>query len=388
MPIVSVIIPAHNGEMTIQQTIKSVLNQTLSSLELIVVDDGSTDSTLGVLSQVEDPRLKVFSYHNAGVAASRNRGLAHASGEYAAFLDHDDLWTSDKLEAQHTALQKNPQAAVAYSLVNCIDETGRFLHPGSRILASGNVYARLLLTDFLDTTSNPMIRKHAIEQVGGFDESFASADDWDLFLRLASKYPFVCVPRVQILYREYPDSLSFDVERMEEAALAVCDNAFASAPASLQHLKRASAGNLYKYLAVRALRGHPGRNRGLQATRFLSRAVRHDPALLLTLAFVYTGCVAAAMILLPRWVEVLYTRWERLSSVNALLKHIRGDPRRSSGLFHMGLVQRNTGTGTASGSGSSLIQHEDRMTEEGKTGSTQDAASGKHWAEDDETDRG
>jgi glycosyltransferase involved in cell wall biosynthesis len=367
MPIVSVIIPTHNGERTIQQTIESVLNQTLCSFELIVVDDGSTDSTLEVLSQVEDARLKVFSYHNPGVAASRNYGLAHASGEYAAFLDHDDLWTSDKREAQHRALQENPQAAVAYSLVSCIDETGRFLHRGSRIIADGDVYARLLPTDFLDSASNPLIRKHTVEQVGDFDESFASADDWDLFLRLAARYPFVCVPKVQILSREYPDSLSFDVERMEEAALAVCDSAFANAPSPLQHLKRASMGNLLKYLAARSLRGHPGRHRGLQATRFLWRAARYDPALLLTLAFVYTASVAAAMILLSRWMQALCPRWERLSSVNALLKHIRADPRRSSGLFRMGLVHRNTGVVTAPGSDSPLVQHEDSRTgEEGE----------------------
>ena len=324
MPVISVIIAAFNSERTIQETVESVLNQTFSDLELIVIDDGSTDSTLEVLSRIEDPRLKVFSYPNAGVAASRNRGIARASGEYVAFLDHDDLWTPDKLEAQLRALQENPQAGVAYSLVHCIDEAGRFLHPGSRITASGDVYARLLVTDFLDTVSNPLIRKEALDQVGGFDESFASADDWDVLLRLAARYPFACVPAVQVLYREHPDSLSFDVSRMEAAALGVCERAFAEAPVHLRHLKRDSMGNLYKYLTARALRGHPSRQRGLQAAGFLWNAVRNDPRLLHTLAFVHTLCLIAAMTLLPpRWVHVLFARCKRLSNANYLLTHMR-----------------------------------------------------------------
>jgi glycosyltransferase involved in cell wall biosynthesis len=328
-PLISVIIPTHNGERTLEETIESVLGQTFSNWELIVIDDGSTDSTLTVLSQIADPRLKVFSYGNAGVAASRNRGLAHASGVFVAFLDHDDLWTPNKLQTQCLALQKNPHAAVAYSLVDCIDASGCFLHPSSRIMESGDVHARLLLTDFLDTTSNPLIRRRALEEVGGFNPSFACADDWEIFLRLAARNPFVCVPEVQVLYREHPDSQSFDVTRMEEAVLGVCESAFADAPAHLQHLKRVSLGNCYKFLATRALRGHPGRQRGLLAARFLWMAVQKDPLLPLTPAFAYTVCMVAAMILLPRWVRALSSKWGRLPGGNALLRHIRNDPSRS-----------------------------------------------------------
>jgi glycosyltransferase involved in cell wall biosynthesis len=332
VPVVSVVIPTHNGERTIGQTIESVLNQTLANFELIVVDDGSTDSTLAMLSQIADPRLKVLSHPNEGVATSRNRGLAHASAEYVAFLDHDDLWTPDKLQAQYRALHENPRAAVAYSLVDCIDESGRYLHPGSRVTAQGDVYARLLLTDFLDTTSNPLIRRDALETVGGFDQSFACADDWDLLLRLASRYPFVCVPMVQVLYREHPDSLSFDVARMEEAVLGVFERAFADAPAHLQHLKRASRGNLYKFLAARSLRGRPSRRRGLVAARYLRAAVRNDRLLPLMPAFAYSMGIVALMILLPPRVQAKFARWERFPGANALLRHIRNDPRRSSGL--------------------------------------------------------
>jgi glycosyltransferase involved in cell wall biosynthesis len=115
MPLISVIIPVYNGEKTIKETIEAVLNQTFSDFELIVINDGSQDSTLDIVSSIQEARIKVFSYPNAGQAISRNRGLSHACGEFIAFLDADDLWTPDKLEAQLKALQANPQAGVAYS---------------------------------------------------------------------------------------------------------------------------------------------------------------------------------------------------------------------------------------------------------------------------------
>jgi len=101
--------------------------QIYSNFELIVIDDGSNDSTLDVIKNIQDSRLKVFPYPSAGSAAvSRNRGFSHASGEFIVFLDADDLWTPDKLEAQLAALQENPPAAVAYSWVDRIDESSQF----------------------------------------------------------------------------------------------------------------------------------------------------------------------------------------------------------------------------------------------------------------------
>ncbi|MEO1801309.1 MAG: glycosyltransferase family A protein, partial [Cyanobacteria bacterium J06629_2] len=115
MPAISVIIAAYNSQGTISETISSVLNQTFSDLEVIVIDDGSTDLTCDRVKEIADQRVKLFPYQNGGVAKARNRGLAHATGEYIAFLDHDDLWVADKLEAQLSALQQSDRAEVAYS---------------------------------------------------------------------------------------------------------------------------------------------------------------------------------------------------------------------------------------------------------------------------------
>jgi glycosyltransferase involved in cell wall biosynthesis len=282
MVLISVVIPVYNGAKTIQATINSVLNQTFSDFELIVIDDGSTDSTLQIISTIKDDRLNVFSYPNAGVSASRNRGIAKATGKYIAFLDSDDLWTSDKLELQLAALETT-QAAIAYSWTDWIDESGQFLRPGGHIAESGNVYVKLLIRDFIESGSNPLILKQALDEVGNFDESISAAEDWDVWLRLAARYEFVAIPSPQILYRVSPNSLSSNVCDMEVASLKVIEQAFAqnppfSDPGATAALKRKVLGNRYQYLTLKALEGNLKRRQGLISARFFWLAIVNDPA--------------------------------------------------------------------------------------------------------------
>jgi len=266
-----------------------------------VIDDGSQDATLEVVERISDQRLKVFSYFNAGVSAARNRGLAKATGEFISFLDADDLWTPDKLEAQLDALRANPQAAVAYSWTDYIDECDRFLYPGSHVTANGDVYTKLLLSDFLENGSNALIRREALIDVGGFDESLCGPEDWDLFLRLAAKYHFVALQRPQILYRLSTNSISFNLARQEAQCLRVLEREFDRVPASLAHLKQQSLANLYQYLLFRGLAGSLDRQMGLTAARCLFQAVRNDLSILKTrsrlMAIVSLKILAA--ILLP-----------------------------------------------------------------------------------------
>jgi glycosyltransferase involved in cell wall biosynthesis len=276
MPLISVIVPVFNGEKTIKTTIDSVLNQTFDDLELIVIDDGSKDSTLSVVSSVKDPRLKVFFYENAGVADSRNRGFSHASGEFISFLDADDLWTPDKLEAQLKALQENPLAAVAYSWVNYIDQSGQFLRAGNYIIANGDIYRIMLVHNPLENGSNPLIRRQAFAETGGFNQNLSPSEDWDMWLRLSARYHFICVPIPQILYRMSSSSASSNVLRMENAALKVVKNAFNQVPQSMQYLKRHSLATLYHYLTFKAVESPTARRDGLIAARFFLQALRYD----------------------------------------------------------------------------------------------------------------
>ena len=280
MPIISVIIPVYNGAKTIKETIESVLVQTWQDFEIIVIDDGSTDSTLEVIKSIPDSRIKLFSYENTGPSASRNRGISHAAGEFIAFLDADDLWKPDKLEAQLKALQDIPEAVVAYSWTNHIDESGQFLRNGSQIVVNGNAYERLLLVNFFEHGSNPLIRKQALLEVGGFDESLRQGEDWEMWLRLAARYDFVAVPLPQIFYRVYNKSASSNVLKLESGSVQVIERAFKQAPLSLQHLKFYSLANLYKYLTYKVLEAPPEQGRGWLAARFFWHGISNDLKLL------------------------------------------------------------------------------------------------------------
>ncbi|MEO1431373.1 MAG: glycosyltransferase [Cyanobacteria bacterium J06633_8] len=276
MPLISVIVPVYNGEKTIKETIESVLNQTFVNLELIVIDDGSQDSTLNVVYDIKDSRLKVFSYKNAGVAISRNRGIEKASGEFIAFLDADDLWTSDKLEAQLKALESNPQAAVAYSWVDYINAEGEFLHHGNHITINGNAYKQLLVENVLENGSNPLIRRDALIQIDGFNQSLTPAEDWDMWLRLAACYEFVTVPSPQILYRTLSHSGSTNVLKMEKVCLQLIEQAFNDAPASVQCLKKRASGILYYYLIHKSLESKNSSQNYIVTMRFFYNTIRYD----------------------------------------------------------------------------------------------------------------
>ncbi len=269
MPIISVIIPTFNSEKTIRETVESVLNQNLNDFELIIINDGSEDSTLAIISEIKDHRIQVFSYPHTNANISRNHGLHHSVGDYVSFLDADDIWTPDKLELQLQALQENQDAIVAYSWTDYIDENSRFLLSGTHIIENGNVYAKLLVINFLESGSNPLIRREALIKLGGFDESLTAAQDWDMWLRLAHDYPFVAVPKVQILYRKSGNSLSSNLARQEKACLLVLNKAYSNSPTSTQSLQNQSLAHLYKYLSCKALEPPYTRHKGKAATLFL-----------------------------------------------------------------------------------------------------------------------
>lgn len=323
MPLISVIIPVYNGEKTIRETIESVLNQSCRDFELLVINDGSQDRTLEIVESIQDPRLKVFSYPNAGQSTSRNRGIALATGEYISFIDADDLWTPDKLEAQVKVLQENPQAAVAYSWTNWIDESSQLLGKGSHITEKGEVFAKLLLNDFVANGSNSLIRRQALTEVGGFDASVTPAEDWDMWLRLAAHYEFVAVPSSQILYRISPNSASFNVWKMEASSLKVIEKAFAQAPESLQYLKRKSLGNRYKYLTYKSIEGYPERKKGLTAIRFLLQIVRNDPSILQAKVIWKVLFRILAIVLLPsELAQTVINKFKTLSNTTTLLGYM------------------------------------------------------------------
>ncbi|MGM3309359.1 glycosyltransferase [Anabaena sp. WFMT] len=319
--IISVIIPVFNGQTTIKETIHSILEQTFTDFELIIINGDSSDSTLEIVSHIQDPRIKIFSYPRANVAVNRNRGFHHSCGEFITFLDADDLWTRDKLESQYTAFQENPQAGVVYSWSHRIDENGKFLRKCSSVYWMGDVYEKLLLDDFIGSGSNVMIRRDIFTLVGGFDESLTNAQDTDMWLRLSAITDFICVPKAQILYRMVPNSMSSNILGLEKSNLQVIHRAFTHQKAeSYQNLKPQAIANLYKYLCYKALDASPGKQNTLVTTRFILIAVITDPSLLIKPIIWKATLKLLVMTLLPPiWVNVLFTKFPRFSNTSTFL---------------------------------------------------------------------
>lgn len=254
MPIISVVIPAYNAETTISETIASVQNQTFSDIEIIIINDGSTDQTLNIVQNFTDPRIKVFSYENGGLPVARNRGIDRATGEFISFIDADDLWTPDKLEKQLASLKANSKAAVAYSWTQTIDRQGNLLHRYNSIFLEGDVYSELLVNNFIGNGSNILVRQEAISTVGKFDPKLKSCEDWDFYIRLAAKYHFVVVPNWQILYRLSSTTMTSKIDIMEISGIAVIEKAYQSAPLEYQSLKNQSLAWIYEYCTQQCLR--------------------------------------------------------------------------------------------------------------------------------------
>ena len=281
-PLVSVIVAARDAGSTLADTLESVRRQTVTDLELIVIDDGSTDDTVARVARVTDPRITLASFPGAGISTARNRGIARARGAYLSFLDADDLWTPDKLQRQLEALRRRADAGVAYSWTCEIDLAGRPLGPQPPVRHEGDVYAPMLLGFFLGSGSNALLRRAVIETVGQFDPGLQGVEDWEYFLRAAARWPFVVVPRYQILYRQTPHSLSSHAEMMREQSLRVAERAFAAAPAHLQGLKPRSLANVHRYVARLALTREAGAESVERARQSLAEALRLDPRLLLS----------------------------------------------------------------------------------------------------------
>jgi glycosyltransferase involved in cell wall biosynthesis len=309
-PLVSIVIPVFNGDKTIARTILSVQAQIIESLEILVINDGSKDDTVAVVERLaqDDDRIRLYSYANKGTACSRNRGIALATGEFISFIDADDLWQPQKLEAQLQALQANSRAGVAYSWSDFIDEADHLIISGQRNHHQGQVLSALLQRNFLDNGSNSLIRMTVLADLGQvsnslpsdiapssseptlgakqtieyFNEQMAPAEDWEFHLRLAAKTEFALVPQAHVLYRQGQSTLSSNVVRMEEASLRVIQQSFAQAPLQLQSLKGKTLGNLYQYLAIRSLHGGLSRQGSGLAGRYWMKALAAQPGLLQT----------------------------------------------------------------------------------------------------------
>ncbi|MES2489432.1 MAG: glycosyltransferase [Pseudomonadota bacterium] len=208
VPTVSVIIPTFNRAYILERAIASVLGQSYTDLELIVVDDGSSDGTAELIQNFSDSRLRYLQQpRNLGVSAARNRGIAEARGEWLAFLDSDDLWLPQKLEKQFAAL-KGVDCVASYCCLLRIDDKIETRIPAKVDgINSGVRPWPSLLMDGLWFSQTWLVPKRVVLAAGPFDERMSIWEDWDLFLRIAMQGPVHHLPEVLVHSIVSPDSL-------------------------------------------------------------------------------------------------------------------------------------------------------------------------------------
>ena len=315
-PLVSVVIPAHNAAATIHETVSSVLQQTFANLEVLVIDNASTDATAAVVAGIDDGRVRCISFAQAGASFARNQGIGHARGRYVALLDADDLWLPDKIAEQLDAFENNPEAGLVFCWCDSVDEHGVFLKKGNYVQLEEPVYEQMIQWNLLENTSSPMIRREVLEKIGAFDEKLWLPEDWDLWLRIAYHYPIICIPKVLVHYRVHRGSASLsDVQLMIDASLKVLGTALDRLPPSRQRdkLERISKANLYQHLAMRMVETSDGRSTAIEAAGLWWRSVRIRPGM-------FANCkrstklgmaILAILILPPATFTKLRRRWSQ-----------------------------------------------------------------------------
>jgi len=307
-PLVSVVIPTYNAEAFIDASIGSALNQTGGELEVIVVDDGSTDSTPDRLRSWNDPRLIVITQTHQGLASALNTGIASSRGAYIGFLDADDVWLPGKLARHIRLLQERPDVDVTFSWVRAIDGSGKSIRwhcPSWR----GTVSLPQLLADYMIRTMSAVVmRRAAVEEAGAFDSRLVRCVDLEFFLRAALLRPnnICAIPEVLSLYRRHDMQRTRDWRPMLQGWNQVLGSIRQRAPETTASVERLASANMYRYCASLAYEsGQFG-----EALELVGRSFTLSPAAFLRDTRNWKmGAAAVAGVSLPRRALFAIERW-------------------------------------------------------------------------------
>jgi glycosyltransferase involved in cell wall biosynthesis len=225
MPLASVLIPTYNRAQYLKEAIRSVQDQTFQDLEIIVIDDGSTDNTREVIKEISSPEIKYLYQENRGAGAARNAGIRASSGKWIAFLDADDIWMPSKLELQIQALIDHPRARAAYCdmyFFGAIDSNfpETYFRSLKWTAPRGRVLDKMAVKSF-GIPSTLVVYRDAFTKIGLFDENLPYCDDYDMLLRLAANFEFEVVPFPLIKYRLHPQQVSKNEGRVLTDHIAV-----------------------------------------------------------------------------------------------------------------------------------------------------------------------
>ena len=255
-PLVSVVVPAFNAANTIVETLHSVSRQTYAALEIVVIDDGSTDATAEIARRHGDPRLRVVAKANGGVASARNAGIRESKGAFVAFIDADDLWHPTKIAKQlPVLLAGGSDMALVYAPFRLIDGDGRVLASPHKYGVNGWVIHRHFYSNLVGNGSALLVRRSVLEEFGGFDTSLLQqgaegCEDLLLQLRIAARYRFGEVSEYLVGYRRLPDNMSSNTDQMIRSGMLAVSKALSEC----RHIPGLSADTMLRRYEWQRLR--------------------------------------------------------------------------------------------------------------------------------------
>lgn len=212
MPKVSVNIPTFNNEKYISETIESVLKQTYNDYELIIIDDGSTDKTAEIIKKYKDERIKYYFQKNKGIGAARNAAIEKSSGEYIAFLDHDDLWFPKKLEKQMFLFESKPELGLVFCGTIFFNDKEDLYNIYNKYKPPRGMIFKELFHRYFLSLETVVIKKKVLDDIGLFCSHMMMVEEYDLFLRISYKYPIDYIDEPLAKYRIHEKNYSWGKE--------------------------------------------------------------------------------------------------------------------------------------------------------------------------------
>ncbi len=221
----SVVIPSFNTARYILDAVNSLLVQSVAGLEIIIIDDGSTDNYMDAFNRILDPRVTIVTQANRGLAGCRNTGILLSRARYVGFLDADDIWYPQKAERQMGAMDRDPSIGVTFSYSAYLDEGGA---PSGHLLTSRCKHPTakdLALRNHIGNGSNPIIRRKCFDEAGLFDEDLRSCEDYEMWVRIAAvtHWGFLLIPEVLTGYRVRPGSMTSSYDTFTGQARVAID---------------------------------------------------------------------------------------------------------------------------------------------------------------------
>jgi glycosyltransferase involved in cell wall biosynthesis len=255
-PMVSAIVCVYNGAEFLASTLDSALAQTYSAFELIVIDDGSTDGSMDLLSKYSDPRIRTIRQSNRGAAAALQAGIDIARGKYVALLDQDDIWEPDKLRCHVELFEQKPEIDLTFSWFRLIDGQGNDMGVHSSRYRGTISFPDLLCDFVIGASSNVVIRRSALSAVH-VDAGLPRVYDWDLFLRIALLVPnnVEAIPKDLMWYRRRDGQISSDVDALKQEWLQALAKLRDLIPDQVAPVEKLARSNMNRYFARLAYGG-------------------------------------------------------------------------------------------------------------------------------------